>query len=118
MIISSRACFQIPTLPPNRNAVRHSKSWRQSIGIRVRNNQRKLKKYSESSSLVAERDALRKMALLRRSVGAVGAGSVPGGAVSGARFGVLRSGEGRVPSRDNVGRGKVPVAGEISRLAV
>ena len=36
------------------------------------------------------------MVLLRWSVGAVGAGSVPGGAVGGARFGVLRLGEGRV----------------------
>jgi hypothetical protein len=55
---------------------------------------------------------LRKMVLLRWGVGAVGAGSVPGGAVSVARFGVSRLGEGRVPSRDCVGRGKVPVAGE------
>ena len=54
---------------------------------------------------------MRKMVLLRWSVGAVGAGSVTGGAVGGARFGVLRLGEGRVPSRDCVGRGKVPVAG-------
>jgi hypothetical protein len=52
------------------------------------------------------------MVLLRWCAGAVGAGSVPGGAVGGARFGVLRLGEGRVPSRDYVGRGKVPVAGE------
>jgi hypothetical protein len=37
---------------------------------------------------------------------------VPGGAVGGARFSVLRLGEGRVPSRDCVGRGKVSVAGE------
>jgi hypothetical protein len=35
-----------------------------------------LEKYSESSSSVVERDALRKMVLLRWSVGAVGAGSV------------------------------------------
>ena len=55
---------------------------------------------------------MRKMVLLRWSVGAVGASSVPGGAVGGERFGVLRFGEGRVPSRDYVGRGKVPVAGE------
>ena len=55
------------------------------------------------------------MVLLRWIVGAVGAGSVPGGAVGGGRFGILRSGEGRVPSRDNVGRGKVPVAGEGGR---
>ena len=55
---------------------------------------------------------MRKMVLLRWSVGAVGAGSVPGGAVGGARFGELCLGEGRVPSRDYVGRGKVPVAGE------
>jgi hypothetical protein len=55
---------------------------------------------------------LRKMVLLRWSVGAVGAGGVPGGAIGGARFGVLRLGEGRVPSRDYVGRVKVPVAGE------
>jgi hypothetical protein len=34
-----------------------------------------LEKYSESSSSVVERDALRKMVLLRWSVGAVGAGS-------------------------------------------
>jgi hypothetical protein len=40
---------------------------------------------------------------------AVGAGSVPGGAVSGARFGVLRLGEGRVSSRDYVGKGKITV---------
>ena len=51
---------------------------------------------------------MRKMVLLSWSVGAVGAGSVPGGAaVGGARIGVLRLGEGRVPSRDYVGRGKV-----------
>jgi hypothetical protein len=65
-----------------------------------------LENYSESSSSVAERDALRKMVLLRWSVGAVGAGSIPGGAVGGARFGVLRLGEGRVPSRNYVGRGE------------
>jgi hypothetical protein len=35
-ITSSRACFQTPTLPPKRNTVPHSKSWRRSIGIRVR----------------------------------------------------------------------------------
>jgi hypothetical protein len=51
---------------------------------------------------------LRKMVLLRWCVGA---GSVPVGAVGDARFSVLRLGEGRVPSRDCVGRGKVPVAG-------
>ena len=55
---------------------------------------------------------MRKMVLLRWSVGAVGADSIPGGAVGGARFGVLRLGERRVPSRDYEGRGKVPVAGE------
>ena len=55
---------------------------------------------------------MRKIVLLRWSVGAVGAGSVPGGALGGARFGVLRAGEGRVPSRGHVGRGKVPVAGQ------
>ena len=55
---------------------------------------------------------MRKMVLLRWSVGAVGAGSVPVGALGGARFGVLRVGEGRVPSRGYVGRGKVPVAGQ------
>jgi hypothetical protein len=49
-----------------------------------------LEKYSESSSSVVERDALRKMVLLRWSVGAVGAGSVPGDAVGGARFGLER----------------------------
>ena len=55
---------------------------------------------------------MRKMVLLKWSVGAVGAGSVPGGAVGGARFGVLCLGEGCVPNRDYVGRSKVPVAGE------
>jgi hypothetical protein len=55
---------------------------------------------------------LRETVLLRWIVGAVDAGSVSGGAVGGARFGVLRLGEGRVPSRDYVGRCKVPVAGE------
>ena len=45
---------------------------------------------------------MRKMVLLRWSAGAVGAGRVPGGAVGGANFGVLRLGEGRVPSRDYV----------------
>jgi hypothetical protein len=69
-----------------------------------------LEKYSESTSSVVERDALRKMVLLRWSVGAVGAGSVPVGAVGGARFGVLRLGERRVPSRDYLGKDKVPVA--------
>jgi hypothetical protein len=52
-----------------------------------------------------------KMVNLRWGVGAVGAVCVPGGAADGARFGVLRLGEGRVPSRDYVGRVKVPVAG-------
>jgi hypothetical protein len=52
-------------------------------------------------SSVAERDALQKMVLLRCGVGAVGAGSVTGGAVGGAPFGVLRLGEGRVPSRSS-----------------
>ena len=50
---------------------------------------------------------MRKMVLRRWrrwwGVGAVGAGSVPGG----ARFGVLRAGEGRVPRRGHVGRGIV-----------
>jgi hypothetical protein len=55
---------------------------------------------------------LSKMVLLRWSVGAVGAGSIPGGAAGGVRFGVLRLDEGRVPSRDYVGRGKVPIAGD------
>jgi hypothetical protein len=55
---------------------------------------------------------LRKMVLLRWKVGAVGAGSVSGGAAGGARFDLLRLGEGHVPSRDCVGRGKVPVAGK------
>jgi hypothetical protein len=55
----------------------------------------KLKKYSASSSSVVERDALRKMVLLRWFVGAVGAGSDSGGAVGGARLGQLRLGEGR-----------------------
>ena len=48
---------------------------------------------------------MRKMVLRRWrrrwSVGAVGAGGVPGG----ARFGVLLAGEGRVPSRGHVSRG-------------
>jgi hypothetical protein len=52
------------------------------------------------------------MVLLRWGVGAVGAGSVSGGVVGGARFGVLRLDEGFISSRDYVGRGKVPVAGE------
>jgi hypothetical protein len=51
-----------------------------------------LEKHSESYSSVAERDTLRKMVLLRWSVGAVGAGSVPGGAAGGASFGILRQG--------------------------
>ena len=59
---------------------------------------------------------MRKMVLRRWrrwwGVGAVGAGSVPGGALGGERFGVLLAGEGRVPSRGHVSRGgKVPVAG-------
>jgi hypothetical protein len=51
------------------------------------------------------------MVPLRWGVGAVGAGSVPGGAAGGACFGVLRLGEGRVSSRDYVDRGEVPIAG-------
>ena len=51
---------------------------------------------------------MRKMVLRRWrrwwGVGAVGAGSVPGGALGGERFGVLRAGEGRVPSRGHVGK--------------
>jgi hypothetical protein len=49
--------------------------------------------------------------LLRWGVGAVGAGSVPSGAVDGARFCVLRLGEGRVTNLGKVGRGTVPVSG-------
>ena len=55
---------------------------------------------------------MRKMVLLRWRVGAVGAGSVPGGTAGGARFDVLRLGEGRVPSRDYASRSKAPVAGK------
>ena len=55
---------------------------------------------------------MRKMVLRRWrrwwGVGAVGAGSVPGG----ARFGVLRAGEDRVAGRGRVDRGKIPVAGQ------
>ena len=54
---------------------------------------------------------MRKVVLQRWSVGAIGAGSVSGGALGGERFGVLRVGEECVPSRRRVGRGKVPVAG-------
>jgi hypothetical protein len=54
------------------------------------------------------------MVLLKCSIGAVGAGSVLVGAVGGERYGVLRSGEGRVPSREYAGRRKVPVAGKRS----
>jgi hypothetical protein len=61
-----------------------------------------LEKYSQSTSSLVVRDAFHKMVLLRWSVGAVDAVSVPGGAVGGARFGVLRLGEGRVPNRDYV----------------
>jgi hypothetical protein len=49
------------------------------------------------------------MVLPRWSVGA--AGNIPGGAVGGARFAERCLGEGRVPSPDYLGRGKVPVAG-------
>jgi hypothetical protein len=59
-----------------------------------------LEKSSESYSSVVECDTLRKMVLLRWSAGGVGVGSAPGDAVGGARFGALRLGEGRVPSRD------------------
>jgi hypothetical protein len=45
--------------------------------------------FSESYSSVFERDTLRKIVLLRWCVGAVGAGSVTGGAADGARFGAL-----------------------------
>jgi hypothetical protein len=52
-----------------------------------------VRKKSESYSSVAKRFALRKMVLLSWSVGAVDAGSVPGGAVGAARFDVWRLGE-------------------------
>ena len=61
---------------------------------------------------------MRKMVLLRWIAGAVGAGSVPVGAVGGARFGVLRLGEGRVPSRNYVDRDKVPVAGPLHQKGI
>jgi hypothetical protein len=69
-----------------------------------------LEKFSETPFLVAEHDFFRKMVLLRWGVGAAGTGSLPGSAVSGARFGALRLGEGRTPSRDYLSRGKVPAA--------
>jgi hypothetical protein len=50
------------------------------------------------------------MVLLGLSVGAVDAGSVPGGTVGGARSGVLRLDEERVSSRDFVSRGRAPIA--------
>ena len=49
---------------------------------------------------------MRKMVLLRWGVSAVGAGSVPGSAAGGARFGVLRLGDGCVLSRDYVSRAR------------
>ena len=53
---------------------------------------------------------MRMMVLLRRSgVRAFSAGSESGGAVGGLCFGVLRVGEGRVPSRGYVDRGDIPV---------
>jgi hypothetical protein len=55
---------------------------------------------SASTSPPKNMDALRRMVLLRWSVGEVGAGSVTGGAAGGARFDLSRLGEGRVPSRD------------------
>jgi hypothetical protein len=58
------------------------------------------------SSSFAERDALRKIVLLSWGVGAVGAGNVPGGAAGGGSFGILRLGDGRVPSREYEGRSK------------
>jgi hypothetical protein len=64
---------------------------------------------------VAERNALRKMVLLRWCACAVDTGSASGGAAGGARFGALRVGEGRVPIRDYVRRGKVSVAWERLR---
>jgi hypothetical protein len=51
-------------------------------------------------------------------LGAVGAGSVWGGAVGGARFAVLRLGEGRVSSQDYVCRVKFSVAGERGALGL
>jgi hypothetical protein len=63
------------------------------------------KKKSESSSSISERDIFCMMVLLRWGVGAVGAESAPGGVAGGAHFSMFRSGEGRVPSQDYVGRG-------------
>jgi hypothetical protein len=58
-----------------------------------------VKNISRSSSSVVDRDALRKVVVLKWCVGAVGAGSVPCGAAGSAHFGVFRLGERRVPSR-------------------
>jgi hypothetical protein len=112
IITSSRACFRIPTLPSNRYTVRHSKSWRRNTGIRVRNNHSLLDKFSESSSQVTERDALRSMVLLRWSAGAAGVGSAPGGAIGGARFGVLGERQGARSKSGKRWGGRVPVAGD------
>jgi hypothetical protein len=65
-------------------------------------------KQQESSFLAAERDALRKMVLLRWSVGAVGAVGVPGGAGGGARFGVLRLGEGACQAETTLAGARLP----------
>jgi hypothetical protein len=55
-------------------------------------------------------DALRKVVLLRWSVGAVGAGSVPGGAVGGARF--------VDPPADLISALKLRVLGDLEATAV
>jgi len=66
--------------------------------------------FTEFFFSVAERDALLQLVLLRWGVGEVGEGSARGGAAGGALFGALRLGEGRIPSRDYAGRGRVPLA--------
>jgi len=75
-----------------------------------------LEKFLESSSSIAEHGALRKVVLLRWSgAGAVSAGGESGGAIGSLCFGVLRVGEGRVPTREYAGRGAARIA--LSPLA-
>jgi len=66
------------------------------------------RKKIKTHSTVFERGALQNMLLLRWGVDAVGRGSLTGGAAGGARFGVLRLSEGRITSRDYVGRERFP----------
>jgi hypothetical protein len=66
MITSSRACFQIPTLPPNKNTVREQYNFDKELPFQSTARSTKKKKFSLRSECTA-RSAKKKKSAQQRS---------------------------------------------------